>query len=207
VDTQRANADDAMPRQRMIIEVKVAELQQLFRAIDPSPFGDRQLDPDIEEFIVYRAREVPKGVPFGLMVYLDHVAGAGDDAAALSSSVRQFFSRRAEAARRELRELFRRGRLSLLIGLAVLGTFGGFAQALGSGSGDAGFASVLRESLIIGGWVAMWRPLEVFLYDWWPIRAQARCYDRLAIMPVAVQYTAHGESRDWRTPERAISGG
>ena len=33
---------------------------------------------------------------------------------------------------------------------------------------------------LIGGWVAMWRPLEVFLYDWWQIRAEARLFDRLS---------------------------
>ena len=33
---------------------------------------------------------------------------------------------------------------------------------------------------MIGGWVALWRPLEIFLYDWWPIRAEARLFDRLA---------------------------
>ena len=30
-------------------------------------------------------------------------------------------------------------------------------------------------------------PLEVFLYDWWPNRARAGLYDRLAPMPVRVQ--------------------
>lgn len=45
---------------------------------------------------------------------------------------------------------------------------------------------MLRESLLIGGWVAMWRPLEIFLYDWWPIRADARLFDRLAAMPVRI---------------------
>jgi len=28
----------------------------------------------------------------------------------------------------------------------------------------------VRESLLVGGAVAPWRPLEIFLYDWWPIR-------------------------------------
>ena len=32
----------------------------------------------------------------------------------------------------------------------------------------------------------MWRPMELFLYDWWPIRAEARLADRLAAMPVRV---------------------
>ena len=45
---------------------------------------------------------------------------------------------------------------------------------------------ILRESLLIGGWVAMWRPLEVFLYDWWPIREEARLFDRLSAMPVRI---------------------
>jgi hypothetical protein len=34
----------------------------------------------------------------------------------------------------------------------------------------------------------MWRPLEVFLYDWWPIRAEARLFDRLSAMPVRIEY-------------------
>ena len=45
-----------------------------------------------------------------------------------------------------------------------------------------------EEGLLIGGWVAMWRPLEVFLYDWWPISAEARMFDRLAAMPVRLTY-------------------
>ena len=51
---------------------------------------------------------------------------------------------------------------------------------------DTRFAGLARESLLIGGWVAMWRPLEVFLYDWWPIRAEARLFDRLSAMIVRV---------------------
>jgi hypothetical protein len=47
---------------------------------------------------------------------------------------------------------------------------------------------VIREGFLIGGWVAMWRPLEVFLYDWWPIRAEARLFDRLSRMPVRIDY-------------------
>jgi hypothetical protein len=42
---------------------------------------------------------------------------------------------------------------------------------------------ILRESLPIGGWVSMWRPPEVFLYDWWAIRNEIRLSDRLAAMP------------------------
>ena len=52
--------------------------------------------------------------------------------------------------------------------------------------GTAGLGSLVRESIVIGAWVALWRPLEIFLYDWWPIRAEARLYDRLSAMPVRI---------------------
>jgi hypothetical protein len=34
----------------------------------------------------------------------------------------------------------------------------------------------------------MWRPMEVFLYDWWPIREEAKFLDRLAAMPVQLRH-------------------
>ena len=36
------------------------------------------------------------------------------------------------------------------------------------------------------GWVAMWRPLEIFLYDWWPVRRLQVAYERLARMQTLV---------------------
>ena len=50
-------------------------------------------------------------------------------------------------------------------------------------------AEIADEGLYIVGWVAMWRPLEVFLYDWRPIRHRARLYAKLARIPVIVRPT------------------
>ena len=44
----------------------------------------------------------------------------------------------------------------------------------------------------------MWRPMEIFLYDWWPIRAEARLFDRLSAMPVRIAYTRDATSEAWR---------
>jgi hypothetical protein len=64
---------------------------------------------------------------------------------------------------------------------------------------------VLRESLLIGGWVAMWRPTELFLYEWWPIRSEARLFDRLSVMPVRIEYTSDKGSEAWRWDWPAVS--
>ncbi len=48
-------------------------------------------------------------------------------------------------------------------------------------------ARMLEESLIIVGWVANWRPLEIYLYDWVPIRRRINLYRRITAAPVTVR--------------------
>ena len=182
------SAGDPISANSLIIEVRVADLRQLFNAIDPAPFRQRDLDPKVEEFIVEWSREVPSDKPLALLVRLERAAGAPDEPAVLRDAVREYFGQRATSSRRRLGRLFRYGRTSLLIGLAVLTALIGVAEFISRWASADGMGSVLHESLLIGGWVAMWRPLEVFLYDWWPIRADIRLFDRLAAMPVRLTY-------------------
>lgn len=174
-----------LPAGCALIEVHVTDLKQLFHSLDPTPFRERDLDPKAEEFIAGWARELSVDVPLALVVHVDHEAEP-DHVKILQDAVKEFFGERASASRQRLRLLFRQGRTSLVIGLLFLAVsilVGNVAEELMKGTRFAGLA---RESLLIGGWVAMWRPLEVFLYDWWPIRAEARLFDRLSAMIVRV---------------------
>jgi hypothetical protein len=91
-----------------------------------------------------------------------------------------------------------RGRLSLMIGLSCLAASVAGAEILERFTTGTLFA-IIRESLLIGGWVAMWRPLEIFLYDWWPLRHEWRVCERLAqahvefvfVTPQAADANAH----------------
>lgn len=185
-----ATQDGSSPA-HALIEVRVAQVNQLFNTIDPSPFYERDLDPAAEEFIEEWAKEVPRSSPLALLVHVDGLSPEAHDGTLLRRAVQQFFGRKAHLTRRRLRELLRRGRVSLVIALVFLSALGALANAL-SGTIHGAIGGILREGLLIGGWVAMWRPLEIFLYDWWPIRAQARLFDRLADMPVTIQHT-HSE--------------
>src|SRR5215470_2487249 len=198
-------AGDAIPPNCAVIEVHVSELKQLFDAIDPSPFRERDLDPKAEEFIVSWAKDLPRDRSLALVVDLDREAGLPDEAAVLRDAIHEFFRHRAETHRHRLRELFRVGRTSLVIGLAALAAavaLGDFLATLLRGSR---IGEILRESLTIGGWVSMWRPLEVFLYDWWPIRNEARLSDRLAAMPVCIRYANANGPDAWRADWPAVS--
>jgi len=178
--------DDLFAPNFGVIEVHVAEINRMFNSMDPSPFRDRDLDPKAEEFIVDAASELPKDQPLGLSVHLDRQTCTAAETDDLQEAVHAYFAERARITRRRLRELFRVGRKSLLISVIFLGALMTFRDVLGGLLPKEGFASILKEGLIIMGWVALWRPLEIFLYDWWPIRAEAKLYDRLATMKVRI---------------------
>jgi hypothetical protein len=199
VPAPTVEAGNEIPSACRVIEVRVAELRQLFNAIDPSPFHERDLDPRAEEFIVGWSTDLPDDVPLALLVHLDRAPGRPDEAVILRNAIHEFFGQRATITRRKLRELLRRGRTSLLIALAFLAASVAAGDLLAAYFPENRVAGILREGFLIGGWVAMWRPIEVFLYDWWPIRAEARNFDRLSAMPVRIVYEAETRPDAWRS--------
>jgi hypothetical protein len=164
------------------IELRLRELAQLFNSMDPSPFIDRDLDADAEEFIVSWVRELQTPAELELVIHVatppppDRAVGVGD-------AVRHYFQSRAEIRCREFRMLMKRGRVSLAVGLLFLAICFLLSEVIAK-LGYGTTAEILRESLTIGGWVAMWRPLEIYLYDWWPLRNEQRTLERLARMQV-----------------------
>ena len=168
------------------IQLRLRELSQLFNSMDPSPFHDRDLDLQAEAFIVEWARELPPATALSVVIHLDRPGTAQDQDPIAREAIHAHFRRMSQATRRQLRQLFREGRTALLIGLACLATAILAAEVFAGLIGDGATATFVRESLVIGGWVAMWRPMEVFLYDWWPIRNRRRIYDRLGVAEVRV---------------------
>lgn len=167
------------------IKLKLRDMSQLFNSMDPSPFIERDLDDNAEEFIVGWARELPAGEPWTLRVYLEHWP-AEDPTDVIRHAVHHYFDYRADLTRLELRCLLKQGRTSLVIGLAFLATcfvIISFLPPLGAGA----WTGILQESLTIAGWVAMWRPMQIYLYDWWPVRRKRQIYARLSRMSVEVR--------------------
>ena len=136
---------------------------QLFNSLDPTP-------PQQGSGSVGRSLYRKLGDAFSLEQpsahhdHVEHLLGAGNATALMTEAIHNRFAYKAELAHGELRQLLRRGRASLFIGLAFVAVCLIAADAIAQlGSGSA--ATIARESLTILGWVAMWRPVEIFLYD------------------------------------------
>ena len=187
--TEQAQSDEDA------IEIRIASVAQLFHSLDPSPFHEKDLDKDAEQFIVSWARELPRDRPFKIVVHLPDDQIARPEAKAIPAAIQQFFAYRAQAIGLELKELFRVGRRALAIGLTVLLLCVITSQAVTARLGPRPLGTVVAESLLIFAWVANWRPIEIFLYEWWPIVRRRDLYRRLADAEVELRPYKPGEER------------
>ncbi|KSV72417.1 hypothetical protein N183_26485 [Sinorhizobium sp. Sb3] len=172
--------------ERHTILIRIDQLARLFNSLDPTPFHERDLDEDAERFIVEWAEEAPKDRAIAIVVQLP--PGEVDTAVTrvVQDAMRYNFESCAKQASRELRQLLREGRRALFIGVPILAFSLIAGQLVTNISGEGAFSRVASESLVIFGWVANWRAVEIFLYDWWPIMRRRRLYRRLAEAEVRV---------------------
>jgi hypothetical protein len=186
-----AMTDRAQPTPAFVlgptIEVRIEEVEQLFDTLDPFPFLQKDLDRDAEDYIVNWARELPRRQPIKILVHLPAAEAETKGAQELGTSIARFFAYRAERSRLDLKELFRVGRRSIAIGICVLAVCLLAGHAISGRMGGGYVARFIEESLVIVGWVANWRPIEIFLYDWWPISRRRRLYERLSRAEVSLK--------------------
>lgn len=170
-----------------VIELRIRELRQLFDLRDPAPFRERDLDPGAVDYIVEAAEETPVRSPLQLEI---HIAESGESVigeATIQDAVRNHFGHMRNVQGMKIKNHLRQGRTATIVGVLVL-----ILCLLGSASIDADstWKQVLSSGLEIGGWVAIWRPVEHFLYDWWPILRDRRLLDRILRAPVEIHWGA-----------------
>jgi hypothetical protein len=167
-----------------VVEIRVDDIAQLFHTLDPFPFREKDLDREAEEYIVGWARELPADRRFRIVVHFPDDESRTDLARDLPEAIGKYFAGRAAVIQGDLNELFRIGRRSLAIGVAILIACLLAAHLVSGFLADAPFRKIVEESFLILGWVANWRPLEIFLYDWWPIARRRDLYRRLSAAEV-----------------------
>jgi hypothetical protein len=167
------------------IDLQLDRLQQLANSMDPSPFPHRDLDPDAERYIVEAARELPADEPWALTLWLPADEATAEARERVAKTLSHFFQWEAESAQRRLRAHLKEAWRATLLGLAFMALCMLVRNLLAPI--EHLLAHTAGEGLLVIGWVALWRPLEMFLYDWWPLHRQARLMQRLTGLPISLR--------------------
>jgi len=167
------------------LEMRVREMQQLFNSLDPTPFLNKDLDRACEAFIENWALALPHDSHLHLTIHVEKLESPGDATELMTGAVHNHYEYKIDLVRGELKQMLRLGRLSLAVGLVfVIGCL--LLAELITSLFPGHIANIARESLTIIGWVAMWRPVQIFLYDWWPLKGRIKVYENLKFARVSV---------------------
>lgn len=155
------------------------EIAQLFNSLDPTPFLNKDLDREAEAYIENWALGLRTGGPLHITIHVEKLPATGDASVLMTEAIQNYFHYKRGQVKDELSRLLGQGRVSLLIGVSFVALCLVAAEAIMKlGVGTVG--SIVREGLLIFGWVAMWRPVQIFLYDWWPMARRIRVYKALS---------------------------
>jgi hypothetical protein len=170
---------------RILIEIKLSSVMQLFNSFDPAPFHEKELDSAAEHYIVDTVSDFPKKTPLKILIYLPPDIATTERAMKIPAAIHNHFQYKMLVSDRKFRTHFRHGRITLLIGLSFL-TIALVARQYVSTLENHILAQLFADALLIIGWAAMWEPITVLLYELWPIIQMKKTYEKISTMEIEV---------------------
>lgn len=187
--TQQKNHRYKHSEGKLWIEARVKSPQQLFDARDPAPFRERDLDDDFVEYVVASARESSISHPLKIVIYIEETESKHLSRDSIKQAIHEYFRYQIDIQRIELRNFLRRAQIFLAIGFTILVTCLSLAQRIEVPL-LPGFFGIAREGIVIFGWVSIWKPIELILFDWYPLYEKLRFYKKLATTEIDIQFNA-----------------
>lgn len=171
------------------IEIRIKSPQQLFDSRDPAPFWERDLDDDFVEYVVASAREFSISTPLKIVIHVEEKEHKELPKEAIREAIRSYLMYRIDVQRSELKSFVKRAQVFLVIGLLILISCLSIAQGM-TLSQPPGWEGILRDGIVIFGWVSIWKPIELILFDWYPIYETLRFYKKLFQTEIDIRFAS-----------------
>lgn len=168
---------------REAIEIKVKSLNQLFDDRDPAPFREKDLDDEAVEYIVSSVLDVSPHKVKRLLIFHDPIHDSHLIRNDVRSAIHQFFSYEVRQADIKIRNILKNGVKSLIIGLCFL-MLATLVSYFLSEDSKSFWILFFKEGVLLLGWVSMWKPINIFLYEWWPVAAMKKVFICLSAIPI-----------------------
>jgi hypothetical protein len=175
---------------KFVIELVLKNVMQLFNSFDPSPFHEKELDSDAEEYLFNTVDDLPAAEPVKLVIYLPPEAIDEDIRRSITLGIHNHFSYRSAIDSRELKRLFKRGRQVLFIAVVLLFISLLARQYLARLPQNI-ITGMALEAFLIFGWVVLWEPVYIFIYGWWPITKKRKIHHKIRDMEIEIRPVPH----------------
>jgi hypothetical protein len=170
------------------ITLRLDDIQHLFLAPELNPLaGQFRFISGMEE-IVNELKPNPLGPQVHVTVWLppDHFSDNIEQTA--QEAIRKYCDARIHQITNELASLRRQGFKALQTGLIFLAGCLLLSTLFGQMETLPNFLRMfLREGFVIAGWVSLWQPTTILLFDWWTPQRDKRIYACLKDMELKIR--------------------
>ena len=92
---------------RVLIEIKLTSVIQLFNSFDPAPFYEKEIDSEAEDYIVDTVEDFPAKTKFMIRIYLPPAIVASEEAKKIVPAIHNHFRYRMLVTERKYRAKLR----------------------------------------------------------------------------------------------------
>lgn len=164
------------------VDVSASSVERLFDNRDPAPFRERDLDPDLVEYLLASSEDLIAHDRIQIVFWIETPCPPHE----IEQAFRSHFEYELERIDRQRRRRRRIGQITLLLAVVAIIALMSLAQLVGTFvHGSIGLG--LKEGLVISSWVLMWKPVEVLIYDGIPWRRERKVIRRLQDAPIDVR--------------------
>jgi len=140
-------------------------------------FRKRTLNSDTEEFIVEEAEGLSRSSIFKMIIHLKISEEKYKEE--IAPAIHRHFCYRKEQSQKIFKRTLNYGWRNLMIAIVLLGVIYTILEISIHIAPNNGVVKFIRESFVILGWVVVWRPMELLLYDWYPIKRDIKIFSKL----------------------------
>ncbi|MBS7543765.1 hypothetical protein [Ancylobacter oerskovii] len=172
------------------IDIRLRDLRNFFATPEVDPFAGEDIDESgIDRLIdLVTAERGWRRRPVRVRLHVVPTPANAELAPRIGEALARYCDTNRDYAERKLRETRREGMRTLAVGTAFLALCIGAAALINSSAlEDMLVGELLSEGAIIAGWVGLWRPVEILLFDWWPYARDRALYAKLRRLDIIVQ--------------------
>jgi len=173
---------------KICIDLSLKDPKQLFDSRDPAPFLERDLDDDAVDYIVSGVQEFPSKTKMKLHIFFSQKDQSTISDSEIFASIRHYFKYMEDMASKKLARSIKNAQFFLFCGVILLIGCLTTVELLSSFE-HITIIKLIRSGLEIAGWVALWRPLELLFFDWWPMYERRKSMNKVATMDISITDT------------------
>lgn len=164
------------------IDIYIGKLEDLYADNNYSSIMYKAINPYLEKYIINAVKKYSQKSNLRLIFHIP-IDEIGINSIELKHSFYNHFKYKVKDSDIYLQQKFRRWKINICIGAILLAACFAILELFNK-KPETNSLKILKESLLIMVWVALWDPITFLLFGWSPLLKNKLIFEKLSTIPI-----------------------